>query len=87
MNNTSTGEDCSPPEFYKVAADEIVADLHALFSKMWEEEKVPIQRSLSVIEPIFKKGNKTLCSNYRGISYLISHSRFLKVLSCTASSL
>jgi hypothetical protein len=73
-NNKAAGEDCIPPEFYKVAADEIVADLHALFSKMWEV-------------PIFKKGNKTLCSNYRGISYLISHSRFLKVLSCTASSL
>jgi hypothetical protein len=37
---------------------------------MWEEEKVPSQWSLSVIVPVFKKGDKLLCSNYRGISLL-----------------
>ena len=37
---------------------------------MWSEEKVPSWWSLSILVPVYKKGDKTMCSNYRGISLL-----------------
>ena len=69
-NNKAAGEDNIPPEFYKVAVCELTTDLHAIFNQMWVEEKVPSQWSLSILVPVFKKGDKLLCNNYRGISLL-----------------
>jgi len=69
-NNKSPGEDSIPPEFYKVAVNELAVALHKLFKLMWIEDKVPSQWGLSHLIPLHKKGDKMLCSNYRGISLL-----------------
>ena len=37
---------------------------------MWNKEELPEGLKQSIIVPIYKKGDKTDCSNYRGISLL-----------------
>lgn len=44
--------------------------LYELFDKVWEKEEMPKDWSRAVIVPIFKKKDKTVCDNYRGISLL-----------------
>jgi hypothetical protein len=43
----------------------------ALFCcSVWNKEELPQQWKESIIVPIYKKGYKTDCNNYRGISLL-----------------
>ena len=44
--------------------------LFKLFEHVWEKEEIPKDWSRTVIVPIFKKKDKTVCDNYRGISLL-----------------
>ena len=41
-----------------------------LCEKVWEREEIPEDWSKSVIVPIYKKKDKTVCDNYRGICLL-----------------
>jgi hypothetical protein len=51
---------------------------HELITEIWRTEIMPKEWSVAVIYPIHKKNEKTICSNYRGISLL---SVIYKVLS------
>jgi len=46
------------------------SEVHKLINYIWNEEEMSQQREESITVPIFKKGEKTECSNYRGISLL-----------------
>lgn len=69
-NNKSTGSDGIPAELFKAAGDSFIDHFHQLVTQIWAEEKMPEEWNLSIISPIFKKGDKHDCSNYRGISIL-----------------
>jgi hypothetical protein len=51
---------------------------YTLIHSIWNKEELPQQWKESIILPIYKKGDKTDCNNYRGISLL---STAYKVLS------
>jgi len=60
-----------------VTAEEIIAAgedgvdvMFVLCSKIWTEERIPEEWKQSIIVPIFKKKDKLVCDNYRGISLL-----------------
>src|SRR5664279_4512148 len=54
-----------------VAAGEAGVDImFDLCGKIWTEEKIPEEWKQSIIVPIFKKKDKLVCDNYRGISLL-----------------
>jgi hypothetical protein len=43
---------------------------HKLITSVWNKEELPQGWKESIIVPTYKKGDKTHCSNYRGISVL-----------------
>jgi len=45
-------------------------EIHKLIVSIWNKEELPEEWKESIIVPIYKKGDKTECSNYRRISIL-----------------
>ena len=69
-NKKAPGEDGIPAEIYKACATVLLDPLHRLFSSIWDSEVFPTDWSTSLLLPFLKKGDRTICENYRGISLL-----------------
>ena len=69
-NNTASGEDGMVAELIKAGGKVITTELHALVLEIWEKEEMPEDWKRAIIHPIFKKGDRTKCGNYRGIALL-----------------
>ena len=48
----------------------IRSEIHKLINSIWNQEELPEEWKESIVVPIFKKGDKTDYSDYRGISLL-----------------
>ena len=66
----ATGDDDLPVEIVKEAGEEAHKLLLSIMRHAYRQEAVPPEWQRGVINPIFKKGDKALCENYRGISLL-----------------
>jgi hypothetical protein len=66
------GTDQIPAELIKAGGSKICSEIHKLINSIRNKEELPEQWKKSLIVPIYKKGNKTYCSNYHGISLLSS---------------
>jgi hypothetical protein len=66
----SPGIDQIPAELIKAEGRTIRSESHKLINSIWNKVELPEQWKESVIVPIYRKGDKTYCSNYRGISLL-----------------
>ena len=77
-NHKSPGTEQIPAEVIKAGGRTIHCEIHKLIISIWNKEELPDERKESIIVPIHKKGDKTDCNNYRGISLL---STMYKVLS------
>ena len=66
----AAGEDGLAPELYRNGGATLLDRLATLLRTIWEKECIPSAWRMAVIIPVFKKGDKTVCSNYRGISLL-----------------
>ncbi|KAK2721047.1 hypothetical protein QYM36_003359 [Artemia franciscana] len=69
-NNKSAGEDGLLPEVYKASPRVVAQQLETLFSLIWEKKTFPSDWKMSVITPVFKKGDKYDSRNYRRISLM-----------------
>jgi hypothetical protein len=70
-NGKAPGSDGIPAEIYKHGGDALLHRLHALFKVVWQDEEVPQEFKDAAIVPIYKKkGDRSDCGNYRGISLL-----------------
>lgn len=69
-NGASAGPDLYINEFLKNGSEVLLNYIHTLFNKVFEVGYFPELWSEGFIVPIFKKGDKTEVSNYRGITLL-----------------
>ena len=69
-SHKSPGIDEIPAELIKAGGRTICGEIHKLITSIWKKEKLPEEWKESIIVPIHKKGDKTDCNNYRGISLL-----------------
>ncbi|XP_062141893.1 uncharacterized protein LOC133849871 [Drosophila sulfurigaster albostrigata] len=56
--------------------------MHQLFCKIWLEESMPNDWNLSVLCPVLKKGDPTICTNYRGINLIAISYKVLSSVIC-----
>jgi len=68
----SPGGDGLPVEIIRAGGECVLNKLLNIFNTAYITENVPSDWQKGVISPLFKKGEKTSCHNYRGIT-LLSH--------------
>ena len=59
-----------PAESIKAGGKTIRCEIHKLIIAIWNKEELLEELKESIIVPIHKKGDKTDCNNYSGISLL-----------------
>ena len=70
-SHKSPGIDQIPAELIKAGGGRTIClEIHKLITSIWKKEKLPEEWKVSIIVSIHKKGDKTDCSNYKGISLL-----------------
>jgi hypothetical protein len=72
----SPGVDQVLAELIQAGGETLRSEIHKLIKLIWNKEELPHQWKESVV-PIHKKGDKTDCSNYRGISLLSTSCKIL----------
>ncbi|KAJ4438181.1 hypothetical protein ANN_14120, partial [Periplaneta americana] len=73
----SPGIDQIPAELIQEGGSALYSEIYKLVLAIWEKQIVPEQWKESIIVPIFKKGDKTSCGNFRGISLLLTSYKML----------
>ena len=69
-NNKAPGPDNIPAEILKADINTTTQMLYDLIGKIWEEEKVPNDWKEGHLVKLPKKGDLSICDNYRGIMLL-----------------
>jgi hypothetical protein len=73
----SPGSEQIPTELIRAGGELLQSEIHKLINSVWNKEELPDQWKESIIVPIHKKGDKTDCNNYRGISLLSTSYKIL----------
>jgi hypothetical protein len=66
----SPGSDQAPAELIQAEYEILHSKIRKLVNFIWNKKKFPDQLKELIIVPVHKKGDKTDCSNYLGISPL-----------------
>ena len=69
-NNKAAGVDEIPSELIRYGGEDLIRRIHKLICAIWNKQVLPEEWKEAIIVPIFKKGDKSECNNYRGISLL-----------------
>ncbi|CAF2093080.1 unnamed protein product [Rotaria magnacalcarata] len=64
------GNDEITADLLKAGGEPVIKWLHEIFSDIWKQEEMIEEWNLAILIKLFKKGDKQLCENYRGISLL-----------------
>jgi hypothetical protein len=65
--NKYPGVDQIPLELIQAEGETLHLEINKLIKFIWYREELHHQQKESIVVPIHKKGDKTDCSNYRGI--------------------
>jgi hypothetical protein len=76
----SPGTDQIPAELIRAGGETLYSEIHRLICSIWNKEELPQQWKESIIVPIYEKGDKTDCNNYRGISLLSTAYKILSII-------
>jgi hypothetical protein len=69
-SHKSPGIDQIPAELIKAGGTTTRCEINTLIISILNKKELPEEWKESIVVPIYKKSNKTDCSNYRGISLL-----------------
>jgi hypothetical protein len=64
----SPGSDGIAAELIQAGGEILRSKIHKLIKSIWNKQELPEQWKEYIIVTVHKKGDKTECSNYRGIS-------------------
>ena len=77
-SHKAPGIDGLPAEVYKYGGDQLLEKLTSLFTLCWSKGEVPGDLRDAVIVSLYKnKGEKSDCSNYRGVTLLSTAGKIL----------
>ena len=76
-NNKASGADSGINEFLKYDGSEVRNKLLKIMNMIFEKGEVPNDFRKTLIKPLYKKGDKSECRNYRGISLVSVGSKLL----------
>ena len=71
------GKDNITTEIIKCGGEEVIKWIYDIIQIIWNNEKVVDEWQIAKIVALFKKGDMTLCDNYRGITLLSIPSKIL----------
>lgn len=69
-NNKTPGKDKIQSELIKAGGQQLTDRLYNLICEVWVKKTMPNEWREAVINPIYKKGDRLVCNNYRPISIL-----------------
>jgi len=69
-NHKVPGTDQILAQLLKKGRETLWRKIHHLIKLIWVQHKMPQEWSMGIIQPIYKKGHKLECSNYRAIALL-----------------
>ena len=73
----SPGTDQIPAEMIKVGCRTNRSEIYKIINSIWNKDELPEQWKESINVPIYKKGDRTDCSNYRHITFV----NYIQILS------
>jgi hypothetical protein len=69
-----------PEELIQAGGEILRSKIHKPINSIWNKEELSYQWKESIIVSVHKKGDKTGCSNYQGISLLSTSYKILSIL-------
>jgi hypothetical protein len=78
--NTASGPDNLPAEFFRNYPNTIANILEPLLKKVWDSGQIPNEWKQGLIIKLPKKGDLTKCSNWRGITLLNTIRKILAII-------
>jgi hypothetical protein len=78
----SPGTDQITAELIKAGGRTIRGAIYKLIISVWNKEELREEWKESIILPVYKKGDKTDCNNYRGISLLPTRYKICLISCC-----
>jgi hypothetical protein len=70
QRNISPCSEHIPAELIQAGGETLLSAIYKLINSIWNKEELPDQWKEFIIVLVHKKGDKTDCNNYRGISLL-----------------
>jgi len=64
----AAGTDGIHPELIKYRGNKLLNRIYELVRQILEEERIPEEWKETIIVPIYKRGDRERCENYRGIA-------------------
>jgi hypothetical protein len=68
---------CTTADLIQSGGNTLRFEIHKLINCIWNTEELPEQWKGSIVVPTYKKGDKTACINYQGISLLSTSYKIL----------